>query len=167
MVAPVRLTNNHSTFSRHLTAHTGLNLTVASKVICVDLWFNSGVEQQGMVAILECLDHMLIMEAFCRVHRIGQKSETSITRFMVKNTVDEKLIAMQEEKNKIIGTAIDDNTVLSKLSLEELMKLFGNVAYDINSKPFILVEDMADVRPKKPSDRAQRGCDADGDRSTS
>lgn len=30
---------------------TGLNLTVASRVICVDLWFNSSIEQQGKASI--------------------------------------------------------------------------------------------------------------------
>ena len=46
----------------------GLNLTAASRVIYIDLWWNSSVEQQ----------------AFCRVFRIGQVSETYITRFVVK-----------------------------------------------------------------------------------
>ncbi|KAL8815806.1 MAG: hypothetical protein Q9223_005095, partial [Gallowayella weberi] len=92
----------------------GLNLTMASKVICVDLWWNSSVEQQ----------------AFCRVFRIGQENETFITRIVAKNTVDDKLQQMQEAKAKAIGQAIDDDTMLRALTLRELMGLFGEVAVD-------------------------------------
>lgn len=87
--------------------------------------------------------------AFCRVHRLGQKNETYITRFMVRDTVDEKLLEMQKEKKEVIGAAMDDRTVMPELSLTELMKLFGDVAYDENSKPFILVDDMVDTGAKK------------------
>ena len=48
---------------------------------------------------------------------------------------------MQREKREIITAAIDDDTVLPKLTLEELMSLFGPVHHDEESKPFILVDD--------------------------
>jgi SNF2 family DNA or RNA helicase len=69
----------------------GLNLTMAQKVIVVDPWWNSSVEQQ----------------AFCRVFRIGQASETSMTRFVVEKTVDENMIRMQERKQKEIDDVMD------------------------------------------------------------
>ena len=61
----------------------GLNLTAASRVIIIDLWWNQFVETQ----------------AFCRVYRIGQGREVEVVRFVVKNTVDEDIIAMQERKS--------------------------------------------------------------------
>ena len=103
----------------------GLNLTMASRVICVDLWWNSSVEQQ----------------AFCRVYRIGQESETFITRFVVKNTVDEKLQEMQNVKCETIGATIDDRKMLDQLTLTELMRLFGTVTVDEDEKALIIVED--------------------------
>ncbi|KAL6719078.1 hypothetical protein ACLMJK_003313 [Lecanora helva] len=103
----------------------GLNLTMASKVIMVDLWFNSKVEQQ----------------AFCRVFRIGQTEETFLTRFVIKDTIDERLLRMQKRKDRIIEAAMDDRTVLSKLTLEDMMQLFGDVAYNDNAKPFIYTDD--------------------------
>ncbi|KAG7005506.1 DNA replication licensing factor mcm6 [Physcia stellaris] len=103
----------------------GLNLTMASKVICVDLWWNSCVEQQ----------------AFCRVFRIGQEKETHITRFMVKDTIDERLIEMQKEKEQAIGRAIDDKKMLKQLPMPDLMRLFGPVREDSDGCPFILVDD--------------------------
>lgn len=92
---------------------------------------------------------VLIAKAFCRVFRIGQTEETFITRFMVEDTVDAKLIKMQEEKREIISAAMDDRDVLSKLSMEQLMRLFGEVAYDSNSRPFILVDDEEDAGRKE------------------
>lgn len=103
----------------------GLNLTMASKVICIDLWFNSCVEQQ----------------AFCRVFRIGQEFETYITRFVVENSADGKLIDMQLRKNALIGRAMEDRSVMSKLSVEEVLRLFGDVRLDKDKKPFIHLED--------------------------
>lgn len=89
------------------------------------------------------------MQAFCRVHRIGQTRETFITRFTVKDTVDDRLIKMQEEKKIIISDTIDNRSLLKHLTVEELMSLFGTVAYDEDRKPFILVDDELDLRLKK------------------
>jgi SNF2 family DNA or RNA helicase len=71
----------------------GLNLTMASKVIMIDPWWNSASEQQ----------------AFCRVFRIGQREETFMSRLCVKNTVDEKLIEMQDRKDKEIASIMEDD----------------------------------------------------------
>lgn len=103
----------------------GLNLTMASKVICIDLWFNSCMEQQ----------------AFCRVFRIGQESETFITRFIVNKSADDKLMDMQLKKNALIGRAIDDKSVLSKLTTHDILRLFGEVKFDQNKRPFIHLDD--------------------------
>jgi SNF2 family DNA or RNA helicase len=70
----------------------GLNLTMASKVIIIDPWWNQASEQQ----------------AFCRVFRIGQQDETFMSRMCVKNTVDERLIEMQKEKQKEIDEVMED-----------------------------------------------------------
>ncbi|KAF2083196.1 hypothetical protein K490DRAFT_52277 [Saccharata proteae CBS 121410] len=70
----------------------GLNLTMASKVICVDPWWNNAVEQQ----------------AFCRVFRIGQEQETQMTRFVVRGTVDEDMIKMQNRKQAEIDKIMED-----------------------------------------------------------
>jgi len=90
------------------------------------------------------------MQAFCRVFRIGQDKETFITRFVIKNTVDEKLQALQQEKKETIDAAIgDDGKRLAKLSLQELLRLFGPVQ-DEDGKQFILVDDedeYADTMP--------------------
>jgi SNF2 family DNA or RNA helicase len=90
----------------------GLNLTMASRVIIIDPWWNSAAEQQ----------------AFCRVFRFGQRETTFLTKFCVKNTVDERLIEMQEKKQKEIDEVMDDkNKTARSLGLRDLMRLFGNL----------------------------------------
>ena len=93
----------------------GLNLTMASRVILIDPWWNSASEQQ----------------AFCRVFRIGQKETTFMTRFCVKDTVDAQLIHMQERKQGEIDTVMeDDGDRVKKMTIKDLMRLFGPVKDD-------------------------------------
>ncbi|KAH6882752.1 DNA repair protein-like protein rad5 [Alternaria rosae] len=103
----------------------GLNLTMASKVIMIDPWWNSASEQQ----------------AFCRVFRIGQREETIMSRLCVRNTVDETLIDMQDRKDKEIAAIMeDDGKTMKKMDTRTLMRLFGNLEEDPDGKPFIMVD---------------------------
>ncbi|EJT77926.1 hypothetical protein GGTG_03029 [Gaeumannomyces tritici R3-111a-1] len=83
-----------------------LNLTAANRVILVDLWWNSAVEQQ----------------AFGRVHRIGQTKETHFVKVVARNTIDERLLDMQNEKDVIIGRTMRDGQSLTET---EILRLFG------------------------------------------
>lgn len=69
----------------------GLNLTMASRVIILDPWWNDCVEQQ----------------AFGRVYRFGQTQETAMTRFVVSGTVDQSMIEMQIRKRKAIDMVME------------------------------------------------------------
>lgn len=116
---------------------------MAQRVIIVDLWFNSTLEKQGLHPLyyhILRVSHLLSL-AFCRVYRIGQGEETFITRFVVEDTVDEKLVAMQERKSKEIGKAIDNREVLMGMTVEQLLGLFGEVRKNDQSVPFIYVKD--------------------------
>ncbi|KAF1919601.1 SNF2 family N-terminal domain-containing protein [Ampelomyces quisqualis] len=103
----------------------GLNLTMASKVIMIDPWWNTASEQQ----------------AFCRVFRIGQKEQTYMSRMCVQNTVDERLIRMQDRKQEEIdGVMEDKDKYLKRMDMRELMRLFGNLREDKEGRPYILVD---------------------------
>ncbi|KAF2658724.1 hypothetical protein K491DRAFT_689796 [Lophiostoma macrostomum CBS 122681] len=103
----------------------GLNLTMASRVILIDPWWNAASEQQ----------------AFCRVFRIGQTEPTSMTRFCVKNTVDQRLIEMQERKKKEIDKVMaDDGSTVKKLGIKDLLRLFGPITEDSEGRPYIMVD---------------------------
>ena len=94
---------------------TGLNLTSASMVIHFDPWFNPAVENQ----------------ASDRAHRIGQKNIVNVIKLISKDTVEEKVIAMQENKKELIEDIINSNlessTALKKLSRDEIIDLFANI----------------------------------------
>ncbi len=79
--------------------------------------------------------------AFCRIFRIGQESETYINRFVLKGTVDERLVALQEAKKKIIDRALGDTEAFKIYTAEDLMRLFGHVKHDEHDRPFIVADD--------------------------
>ncbi|WP_455538566.1 SNF2-related protein [Terrisporobacter sp.] len=94
---------------------TGLNLTSASMVIHFDPWFNPAVENQ----------------ANDRAHRIGQKNIVDVIKLISKGTVEEKVIAMQDNKKELIDDIINSNLessiALRKLSRDEIIELFDNM----------------------------------------
>ncbi|KAL1633803.1 hypothetical protein SLS56_002682 [Neofusicoccum ribis] len=119
----------------------GLNLTAAKHVISIDPWWNSAIEQQ----------------AFCRVFRIGQTEETSMTRFVVEGTIDESMISMQDRKKKEIDQVMGDSgTQRENLSVQEMMRLFGPVSEDGEGRPFIMVEEK-ETLPRFNADSEDEG----------
>ncbi|TKA83177.1 hypothetical protein B0A55_00717 [Friedmanniomyces simplex] len=101
----------------------GLNLTMASRVICLDPWWNNSVEQQ----------------AFCRVFRIGQTKPTIFMKFVVRNTIDAAMVDMKERKQIEIDEAMSDSRKRD-MSVKDLLKLFGPVEEDDEGHPFIFAE---------------------------
>ena len=92
---------------------TGLNLTSADIVIHFDPWWNPAVEEQ----------------ATDRAHRIGQKNVVEVIKLVAKGTIEEKVIALQEEKKTLISKVIEDGELsvgntFNTLSEEEVMNLF-------------------------------------------
>ena len=68
----------------------GLNLTEADYVFILDPWWNPAVEQQ----------------AIDRTHRIGQSKNVFIYKFITKDTVEEKILALQNRKRKVAESLI-------------------------------------------------------------
>jgi superfamily II DNA or RNA helicase len=64
---------------------TGLNLTAADYVFLLDPWWNPAVEAQ----------------AIDRAHRIGQKNKVLIYKFIARNTVEEKIVLLQKNKQRL------------------------------------------------------------------
>jgi len=88
---------------------TGLNLTAADYVVILDPWWNPAVEQQAMD----------------RAHRIGQDKPVVACRFIAENTVEERILELQEAKRALADAALGtDAGFLNALSSEELRALF-------------------------------------------
>jgi len=89
----------------------GLNLVCANRVFLLDLWWNPAVESQ----------------AIDRAHRIGQKSEVTVYRIVIKDSVEDRILQMQEKKKAIIDGAfgVGGSGGNAKLNEQDLMTLFG------------------------------------------
>ena len=86
---------------------TGLNLTGADTVIIYDPWWNPAIEAQ----------------AADRSHRIGQNKPVTVLRLVARNTIEEKILTMQESKREIFNALVDNPTANSSLTLDELRNL--------------------------------------------
>lgn len=86
-----------------------LNLTVASHVFLMDPWWNPAVERQAQD----------------RIHRIGQYKPIRIVRFVIENTIEERILKLQEKKELVFeGTVGGSSEALAKLTEADLKFLF-------------------------------------------
>ncbi|MDX2109458.1 MAG: DEAD/DEAH box helicase [Verrucomicrobiota bacterium] len=88
---------------------SGLNLTAASYVILYDPWWNPAVEAQ----------------AIDRTHRIGQTSTVIAYRLIARDTVEEKIRAMQKRKASLAGAIVEEETLNEVLDLDDLRTVLG------------------------------------------
>lgn len=90
----------------------GLNLTVANHIYLMDPWWNSAIEQQAMD----------------RVRRIGQTKKVFVTRFVVEESIEDRILDIQEEKNQIADLALanhrGDRKAARGLTFAQLKSLF-------------------------------------------
>jgi SNF2 family DNA or RNA helicase len=85
----------------------GLNLTAADYVIHMDPWWNPAVEDQ----------------ASDRAHRIGQRHPVTVYRLVAKDTIEEKIVKLHQEKRDLAGSLLDGSDISGKISAEELIRL--------------------------------------------
>ena len=89
---------------------TGLNLVGADVVIHYDPWWNLAVQNQ----------------ATDRAHRIGQNRQVTVLKLIASNTIEEKILQLQEAKRELADAIISgESGSLMSLSREELMELIG------------------------------------------
>ena len=87
---------------------TGLNLTGADIVIHFDPWWNLAAQNQ----------------ATDRAHRIGQTKEVSVYKLIAKNSIEEKILKMQESKSALADEILSESTGgLMSMSKDELLEL--------------------------------------------
>uniref|UniRef100_A0A665VNF0 Helicase-like transcription factor n=1 Tax=Echeneis naucrates TaxID=173247 RepID=A0A665VNF0_ECHNA len=84
----------------------GLNLTAASHVFLLDPAWNPATEEQ-------CID---------RCHRLGQKRKVVVTKFIVKDSVEENMVKIQKKKQDLVEKAFDSTNTERKISLVDDIK---------------------------------------------
>ncbi|KAI0693693.1 SNF2 family N-terminal domain-containing protein [Cerioporus squamosus] len=94
---------------------TGLNLTCCNNVILVDPWWNPALEDQ----------------AFDRAHRFGQKRTVNIHKLSVPDTVEQRILELQEKKRAMTtATLSGDKLKNQRLGIEDLVALFRATGHD-------------------------------------
>ena len=88
----------------------GLNLTAASYVILFDPWWNPAVEAQ----------------AIDRTHRIGQTQKVMAYRLLIKNSVEEKIRALQKAKSTLASDLLGEETFSQGLTLDDFRFLLSD-----------------------------------------
>lgn len=90
---------------------TGLNLTAADYVIHMDPWWNPAVEAQ----------------ATDRAHRIGQTKPVFVYKLVAENTVEEKVIELQEKKKELFDSVVSEGGLGSGgLSMDDIRSIFDD-----------------------------------------
>lgn len=90
--------------------NTGLTLTAADYVFLVDPWWNTAVQQQ----------------AVDRAYRIGQTKNVFAYQMICKDTIEEKIIELQERKRTLSQTLVpDDESFIKQLTEDDLQYLFS------------------------------------------
>ncbi|KAI9068646.1 hypothetical protein FKP32DRAFT_1561262 [Trametes sanguinea] len=88
---------------------TGLNLTCCNNVILVDPWWNPALEDQ----------------AFDRAHRFGQKRAVNIHKLCVPDSVEQRILELQEKKRALAAAALSgDKFKNMRLGIDDLVALF-------------------------------------------
>lgn len=76
----------------------GLNLAVANQAILADSWWAPAIEDQ----------------AVDRVYRLGQKRDTTVWRLVMENSIEDRVLAVQETKRKLMSDAFRESTKKKK-----------------------------------------------------
>ncbi len=86
----------------------GLNLTEADYVFILDPWWNPAAE----------------MQALNRAHRIGQDKNVFVYRFITKETVEEKIVRLQQKKKDLAELFVTSDSSIAGMTKEEIMEIF-------------------------------------------
>ncbi|MBN1132488.1 MAG: hypothetical protein JXR52_02310 [Bacteroidales bacterium] len=87
----------------------GLNLTSADYVFILDPWWNPAAE----------------MQALNRAHRIGQDKNVFVFRYISNDSIEEKILRLQEKKSELAKTFVASSNPLKYMSKKDVIELFA------------------------------------------
>ncbi len=88
---------------------TGLNLTAAEVVVHLDPWWNISAQNQ----------------ATDRAYRLGQHNNVQVIRMIAKNSIEEKIMKLQESKKELADAIVEENEgIITKMDQDDILDLF-------------------------------------------
>jgi SNF2 family DNA or RNA helicase len=108
--------SKHVLLMSYGTGSVGLNLQFTNYVFLFDRWWNPAIEDQ----------------AINRAHRIGQKAPVFVSRFVVENTIEERICKVLEAKRQMFNDLIDQKGPPTSMGLSE-DDIFG--LFDLKIRP--------------------------------
>jgi len=87
----------------------GLNLTEADTIILVDPWWNPMVE----------------MQAIDRAYRMGQKNSVNVYKLITSNTIEEKIIKLQEKKKQLFDNIVSIENIFTSLTEDDIEEILS------------------------------------------
>ena len=108
--------SKHVILMSYGTGSVGLNLQFTNYVFLFDRWWNPAVEDQ----------------AINRAHRIGQTSPVTVTRFVIENSIEQRIAEVLEAKRRLFNELLEQNGPPPVLGLTE-DEIFG--LFDIKRQP--------------------------------
>ncbi len=87
----------------------GLNLTEADYVFILDPWWNPAAE----------------LQALNRAHRIGQDKKVFVYRFVTKDTVEEKIVQLQQRKKDLADLFVTSDSTIAGMTQDEILAIFS------------------------------------------
>jgi SNF2 family DNA or RNA helicase len=87
----------------------GLNLIAADYVFILDPWWNPASE----------------MQALNRAHRIGQHKSVFVYRYITSNSIEEKIVRLQEKKSQLADIFISSNNPLKEIDIQQILNIIG------------------------------------------
>jgi superfamily II DNA or RNA helicase len=87
----------------------GLNLTAADYVLHMDPWWNPAVEDQ----------------ASDRAHRMGQQRPVTIYRFVMKGTIEDKIVDLHQHKRDLANSLLEGSEMSGKMSVDAMLSLIN------------------------------------------
>ena len=120
-----------------LACGVGITLIAANHLYLTDLWWAPSVDHQVVMTnhtylfILVILKYLMgyyyiIIKAIDRVHRIGQKRQVIVTRFLMRNSMDEKILELQKLKLNLTKLTFGVDIITKARRVRDMDRLLGN-----------------------------------------
>lgn len=125
--------DSHLLLMSYGTGAVGLNLQFAGYVFLFDRWWNPAIEDQ----------------AINRAHRIGQKSQVIVTKFICNNTIEERIDMVLEQKRELFRSILGEGDTTSESRSLTAAEIFG--LFDLKQKNGDKTKKIAPQIPQKPA----------------